>query len=121
MKNINNENELKELFKFLIIIPEDILNTSIEKLSFANRMERRKYDKYKTLNEKLKILIDSVYRCAIIENINSILNQNISMTSESTYEEILSCFNIDNCIDYTVYILYRCCDDDFDKNIFLIS
>lgn len=118
MKHIKCDSEMKELIKFLQVIPENIINASLEKLVFINRTERRKYDKCKTLNERLWFVINGVHRCSLIENINNILNTNIDMQPESTFDEILLNFNHHNNINYTVYMFHRCCDVDFDEKYF---
>ncbi len=45
---MKHEQLLNELFKFIKLIPDNILFECVESIDYPNRTEQRKYDKYKS-------------------------------------------------------------------------
>ena len=112
------EELLNELFKFIKLIPDNILSECIESVEYPNRTERRKYDKYKSLDSKIQAILKNMpLRVQLIENLYTQYSD--STDSETLdYDEILSSIDFHNCISKILFMLHRCCDDDFDKKHF---
>lgn len=107
-----------ELFKFIKLIPDNILSESIEGIKYLNREERRRYDPYKSLDSKIQAFLQNKpFRVQLIENLYI---RYIDSTDSETlgYDEILSSINSTNCISKTLFMLHRCCDDEFAKKHF---
>ena len=115
---MKHEQLLNELFKFIKLIPDNILSECIESVEYPNRTERRKYDKYKSLDSKIQAFLQNMpFRVQLIENLYARYSD--STDSETlSYDEILSAINSTNCISKILLMLHRCCDDEFDKKHF---
>ncbi|MBE6686182.1 MAG: hypothetical protein E7591_03025 [Ruminococcaceae bacterium] len=113
------EQLLNDLCKFLKMLPHPILLECIDNITFINRNERRKYERIKNLDNKIDALVQDVrFRVKLIENIHQNYNQNIQFSGDVLYEDLLASINSENCMSVIVYILYLCCDGDFDKQHF---
>lgn len=115
---MKHEQLLNELFKFIKLIPDNVLSECIESVEYPNRTERRKYDKYKSLDSKIQSFLQNMpLRVQLIENLYTRYSD--STDSETlSYDEILSAINSTNCISKILLMLHRCCDDEFDKKHF---
>lgn len=115
---MKHEQLLNELFKFIKLIPDNILSECIESIEYPNRTERRKYDKYKSLDSKIQAFLQNMpFRVQLIENLYTRYSD--STDSETLcYDDILSSIKSTNCISKILFILHRCCDDEFDKKHF---
>ena len=122
---MNQDYCLNELLKFILLIPEDVLLECVNNINFANRIDRRKVEKTKALEGKIKEIINNMpYRVQLIENIYEKYDVAQNIDDSMPYEDIISSINADNCIPQIIYTLHRCCDDDFDKqhfNDFILS
>lgn len=97
-------------------MPKDIISQALEKgiEILPNRDTRRECKKLKDEN-RIKFILDYMEsRVAFIIKLNELANQSIDLTQDMSYNEILERFNADNCINYTLFILNKTCDDDFD-------
>lgn len=111
--------EKELLLKFYQMLPQDLLKKAIENVQFKNRTEKRKYDKYKTLKEKIKAYLDQMLlRVQLAENLYDLIRDEVKLNESEEYETILNLFNAENCVNLTIYMLYRCCDDKFDEKYF---
>ena len=115
---MKHEQLLNELFKFIKLIPDDTLSECIERIEYPNRTERRKYDKYKSLDSKIQAFLKNMpFRVQLIENLYSQYGD--SDDSEIlSYDEILSSITATNCVSKILFMLHRCCDEEFDKKYF---
>ncbi|OUP74840.1 hypothetical protein B5F08_11740 [Anaeromassilibacillus sp. An172] len=110
---MKNEQHLNELFKFIKLIPENILQECIISINFSNRSERRKYERIKSLDNKIQILLSTIcFRNELIEKLYNVYKDDI-VSDLISYDEILSSINSTNYISKILYMLYRCCDDKF--------
>lgn len=116
---LNHENEFNDLKKFILLIPSDTINKSIDKVIFINRAARRKFDKLKSIAERVDSLIaNTEHRCSLITTLNEIYNESYEINRELAYDDFVSAISNDNSIHYILYILSLCCDDDYDRNHF---
>lgn len=116
---MNHELQMNQLFKFLRMLPEELLLDSIAKINYRNRNERRQYEKIKSLESKIRELLKEMHcRVSLVENIYAQYKESYTFDDSLSYENILSLFNAENCIPMTVYMLFRCCDDAFDQEHF---
>lgn len=115
---MNHEQLLNELFKFIKLIPDDILSECIERIEYPNRTERRKYDKYKSADSKIQAFLQNMtFRVQLIENLYNRYSDGTD-SEVLSYDDILSSINSTNCISQTLFMLHRCCDNEFDKKHF---
>lgn len=115
---MKHEYLLNELFKFIKLIPDNILSECIESIEYPNRPERRKYDKYKSLDSKIQAFLGSMpFRVQLIKNLYSRYKDSADYETLD-YDEILSSINSTNCISKILFMLHRCCDDEFYKKHF---
>lgn len=112
------EQLLNELFKFIKLIPDEILSACVERIEYPNRTERRKYDKYKSLDSKIQAFLKNMpFRVQLIENLYSQYGD--SDDSETlSYDEVLSSITATNCVSKILFMLHRCCDEEFDEKYF---
>ena len=116
---MKHEQIISELYKFIKMLPNDILSKGVDSVSFRNRDERRKYDKMKSVENKIEAMLrDTYFRVSLIEKIHFEYNSGIVFDGNETYENVLNSINPENCISKIIYVLYRCCDEDFDKMYF---
>ena len=114
---MKHETLLNELFRFIKLMPEEILSECVNSIDYRNRSERRKYEKIKSLDNKIEALLQSVHcRVELIENLYHTCG--IQEADDITYDEMISSINASNCISKILYILHCCCDDDFDRKYF---
>lgn len=115
---MKHEQLLNELFKFIKLIPDNILFECVESIDYPNRTEQRKYDKYKSLDSKIQaFLLNMPFRVQLIENLYTRFSDSSDFESLS-YDDILSSINSTNCISKILFMLHRCCDEEFDKKHF---
>ncbi len=116
---MKQEQQLKQLFKFIKLLPEEFLIDCINYIDLPNRNERRKFEKLKTTNDKIDfILRDTNNRVELIKNLYSKYSNAVDLDDNSTYQDILASINGINCIPYVLYMLYRCCEENFDNEHF---
>lgn len=113
---MNHDQLINELYKFVKMLPSTLLSKCVGGISFRNRDERRKYEKIKSLETKIETMLrDTHCRISLIEKIHFEYNKDIVFDEGVSYEEIISSIDEDNCMSKIIYVLHRCCDDDFDK------
>lgn len=112
---MNYDNLLKDLQKFIMIIPEDVLSECVDDI-IVNRKDRRKY---KTLESKIEAIIHNMpCRVKLIEALYNKYDDAKNIDSDLSYNDIISSINENNCIPQIIYTLHRCCDDEYDKQYF---
>lgn len=112
------EQFLNEVFKFIKLIPENILYECINSIDFINRSERRKYEKIKSLDSKIQaILKNTPFRIQLIEKLYCVY-KNEEDSKLISYDDILASINSTNYISKSLYMLHRCCNDEFEKLYF---
>lgn len=122
-QSMQNEKDL--LIRFYSILPDDYIKDSIGSLKFTNRDIRRKYAKCKNLVDKL-MFIDKyeALRLQLLSCLYSHYKSSIPFSGNGSFETVLSSYNKENCISNTVFILYRCSqnnDSQFgDKQLLLL-
>ena len=90
------EELLNELFKFIKLIPDNILSECIESVEYPNRTERRKYDKYKSLDSKIQAILKNMpLRVQLIENLYTQYSDSTDLETLD-YDEILSSIDFHN-------------------------
>ena len=110
---------IRELHKFIKLLPNSLLSRCVDSISFRNRDERRKYDKIKSLETKIETMLrDMYFRVSLIDKIHFEYNSGVVFDDSETYEEILNSINEENCISKIIYVLYKCCDESFDQLYF---
>lgn len=115
---MSNAQNMELFLKFLNLIPTDILEQSICNVSF-NRENKRKFERFKNLNDKLKMIIkSSSNRCILISDIHNLYNSNFTLPQDLSYEDTLALFNKSNGINLTLHILKKCTDKDYDEQYF---
>lgn len=115
---MKHEQLLDELLKFIKLIPENIVYECINSIDFINRSERRKYEKNKSLDSKIQFLLrNTTFRVELIEKLYNIYKDDADFKLIS-YDDILSSINSTNYMSKSLYMLHRCCDNEFDKLYF---
>lgn len=116
---MKHEQLISELYKFIKMLPNNILSKGVDSISYRNRNERRKYDKIKSLESKIEAMLhDTYFRVSLIEKVHFEYNRGVVFDCNETYEDILESINLENSISKIIYVLYRCCDESFDKLYF---
>lgn len=112
------EQLFNDLFRFIKFIPVDTLHECVESIEYPNRSERRKYDKYKSLDNKIQAFLrNTFFRVQLIENLYARYSDN-SDSETLGYDDILYSINSTNYISKILLMLHRCCDEEFDKKYF---
>lgn len=112
---MKREQLLNDLQKFIKLVPESILHECVGGIGFSNRSERRKFEKYRSLDSKIEALVQNKnYRINLIEQLYSKYGD-LQDDDSLTYDEVISTINATNFMPKILYILHRCCDDEFDK------
>lgn len=124
---MKQERLLNELFKFIRLIPEEILSECVGQVTLRTREERRKYEKIRSLDGKIKFLIKNA-RTDFIGNIYSKFEEDQTGEGQAgedqagedqdTYEDVMRSINADNCISKILYILHFCYGEKFDRQCF---
>lgn len=110
------DDKINELYKFLKLIPSSIIALCMTSIDFINRDDRRKIEKIKNYDEKLRKILDYMpYRIQLIKSLHSEYNSDFIVSENLSYDNLLSLMNESNAIKISLYIFYRCCDDDYDK------
>ncbi len=119
---LENKIVYHKLLSFVMLIPRDVIENAIKKAistSLPNRDSRRNFNKIRSIEEKIKKLIsDTDTRVSLFESLHSEYNKGKEFDESCSYEDMLNRINESNCISECLYILHRCCEDEFDDKYF---
>lgn len=111
---MKNKQLMKDVCKFMSLVPENILIEQFANISYRNRSDRRSFEKIKSMNNKLEKLLNEPYYCMqLIKLLYLVYCKEQSEYSEKDYNKILKSINRENYISKIIYILYLCKDEAF--------
>lgn len=110
------QNTSSKLVRFYLLLPKNYIQDAIESLHFTNREIRRKYDKCKSVSDKISFIVKS--NTLIIQFNTYLYDQykcSAKFSEEDSFETVLSSINKDNCISNTLFLLHLCFRNDNRK------
>ena len=110
---ITNDNHIKKLAGFYLLLPEDTLRLCLEKMNI-NRKARRILDQKKKLKDKVNLVILAQdMRHLFADAAYQLIKDRVPLTLEdASYEDIYDGITDENKLDYTVFFFRWCYEKD---------
>lgn len=110
---ITNDNHIKKLAGFYLLLPEDTLRLCLEKMNI-NRKARRILDQKKKLKDKVNLVILAQdMRHLFADAAYQLIKDRVPLTlEEASYEDIYDGITDENKLDYTVFFFRWCYEKD---------
>ena len=104
------ERKRKKVLDFYVMLPIEIKNATMEKLTYRNREERRKFSKIKSIDSRITKMFESADEREILVNAAYIvIRDKVPLTLENaTYEQIVKSINSENYIENTLFFFRWC-------------
>lgn len=109
------KSKFARVIKFYQSLPIELISGIINKIGDANRKSQRMLSKYKTIEDKIKFLLQPSTREIFCDIAYGIIKSKVNLTLENTeYDEIISNITDDNKNYYTIFFFRWCYENGRD-------